>query len=125
MRLGRHRRMFVGWTGVLLFIAVAPAWAQTCGQPRSWRQIYLHAGDPRAEVFACLKDHAWDVRRLKVPLRSAAAGIVAQCEVDVTFFAGPQGSDARFRAEREINGVDAEIVAEATADVVHYRSCLG
>lgn len=108
------------------FLATAPALAQDfggCERPTPWREIYLHPGDPRTEVSVCLKEKAWDVRHLKVPLRSAAAGIVAQCEVDVTFFAGPQGSDARFRVEQDLNAVDADIVSEATAAVTHYRSC--
>lgn len=96
-----------------------------CAQPRSWREIYLHPGNPQAEVAACLTDHAWTVRHLKIPLSSAAGGIVAQCEVDVTFFAGPQGSDARFAAQREVNSADNDIFADATAKVTHYRRCLG
>jgi hypothetical protein len=128
MRSGFQPRAVAVGCALVLALGAQAAPAQDfggCAQPRSWREIYLHPGDPRAEVAACLKDHAWDVRHLKVPLRSAAAGIVAQCEVDVTFFAGPQGSDARFRTQRELDSADSEIVADATAKVTHYRGCLG
>jgi hypothetical protein len=127
MSVGERLRTSAGWALVLALGAQA-APAQDfggCAQPRSWREIFLHPGEPRAEVAACLKDHAWDVRHLKIPMSSAAGGIVAQCEVDVIFFAGPQGSDARFAVQRALESVDRDIEADATAKVTHYRRCLG
>ncbi|HEY1880925.1 MAG TPA: hypothetical protein VGG68_13440 [Caulobacteraceae bacterium] len=114
--------------GACLIVGAPLAAAQDfggCGRPIDWREVYPEPGYPRAEVGACLKDKAWDVRHLKIPLRSAASGIVAQCEVDVVFFEGPQGSDARYRAQRELDAVDNEIVQNAAEAVTHYRGCLG
>lgn len=105
-------------------LVASAASAQGCAQPRPWRDVYSHPGPPRAEVSVCLKHQAWEVRSLNVPLQSAAAGIVAQCEVQAVFFAGPEGSDARFHAQNELDAVDGEIVEEATADVVRYRTCI-
>lgn len=103
-----------------------PANAQEgCAQPRDWRRVYPQPGQPREEVDACLPDKAWTARHLKIPLQSATAGIVAQCEVEVIFFEGPQGSDARFRAQREIDAEDRDILGEAAGLVTHYRACLG
>jgi hypothetical protein len=108
------------------FLVPLPAAAQEgCARPRDWRDVYPQPGQPRAEVDACLPDRAWDARRLKIPLRSATGGIVAQCEVSVIFFEGPQGSDARYQAQREIDAQDRDIVQEAAALVTHYRACLG
>ncbi len=127
MRSRAFHKARAGAAAALCLLAIAPqAIAQNgCAPPRPWSEATARQGQPRAEVSACLKGQAWEIRDLKIPLRSAAAGIVAQCEVRVTFAAGPEGSDARFRVQRALDAVDAEIVAEAAAVVTHYRSCLG
>jgi hypothetical protein len=128
MRIGQRYRLRawrIAWLALwLLPFGSAAAQGGGCAQPRSWRDIYPQPGQPRAEVSACLNNQAWEVRNLKVPFKSAVGSIEAQCEVWVIFFEGPSRSPARFAAQREINGAENEIFAEAAAAVTHFRRCL-
>jgi hypothetical protein len=78
-----------------------------------------------AEVGACLRGLAWETRNLNVPIKSAVAGIVAQCEVRVTFFEGPAGSASRARALEQVDANDREALDQALADVTWSRRCAG
>jgi hypothetical protein len=77
------------------------------------------------EVAACLKAQAWETRNLNVPLKSAVAGIVAQCEVRVIFFEGPAGSPSRARAQQRVDADDRSALDRALADVTWSRRCAG
>ena len=109
----------------LCLLPLGPAAAQTCAPPRPWSEATARHGRPEAEVAACLSAHAWDNRTLDVPVRSAVAGIVAQCEVRVVFFEGPDGSPSRTRAQQRVDANDREAMDQALADVAWSRRCAG
>ncbi len=111
----------------LCLLAFGPAAAQYvgCAPPRPWSEASARHGRPEAEVGACLRAQAWDTRDLSVPVRSAVAGIVAQCEVRVVFFEGPAGSASRTRAQQQVDANDREALDQALADVIWSRRCAG
>ena len=111
----------------LCLLLSGPAAAQSggCAPPRPWTEAGAPHGRPEAEVAACLRDRAWDIRDLHIPIQSAVAGIVAQCEVRVIFFEGPAGSASRARAQQQVDANDREALDEALADVTSSRRCAG
>jgi hypothetical protein len=116
----------MGIAGLALFLLLfAPAAAQNCAPPRPWTGADARHGRPEAEVWACLKAQAWETRNLNVPIRSAVAGIVAQCEVRVVFFEGPAGSASRTRAQQQVDANDHQALDQALADVTWSRRCAG
>ena len=117
------RTSIAGFTLWLLFVGAAAA--QDCTPPRPWSEANARSGRPEAEIAACLKAQAWDTRNLNVPVRSATAGIVAQCEVRFIFAAGPEGSASRFRAQRQVDANDRAALDQALADVTGSRRCAG
>lgn len=80
---------------------------------------------PQSAVEACLKVQAWETRNLNVPTESVVSGIVSQCEVRVTFAAGPAGSDARSRTQQLLDSNDRVALDEALDDVTSARKCAG
>jgi hypothetical protein len=113
----------VGRAGVIAALALISGCQQQvaaqqnpCGQPAAWPEPAAKPGQPERELAACLQQQAYETRNLAVPLQSAAAGIVAQCEIRVDQFeGGPIPSrDA---------GAEQAIMAQATAAVVQYRQC--
>jgi hypothetical protein len=109
----------------LLMSGAAAAQDGGCAPPRPWSEATARHGRPEAEVGACLKAQAWETRDLNVPVRSAAAGVVAQCEVRVIFFEGPAGSASRTRAQQRVDANDRVAVDQALADVAWSRRCAG
>jgi len=129
VRTERRRKLcetWIAWLGLCLTLA-GPAAAQNggCAPPAPWSEANARHGRPEAEVGACLKALAWQTRNLNVPIRSAVAGIVAQCEVRVVFFEGPEGSASRTRALQQVNANDPEALDQALADVTWSRRCAG
>ena len=110
--------------GLLMFGAAA-AQAGGCSPPTPWSEANAHLGRPQAEVEACLKVQAWETRNLNVPIGSAVAGIVAQCEVRVIFSGGPAGSASRAHAQQLIDANDRVALDEALDDVTLARRCAG
>jgi hypothetical protein len=110
---------------MLCTFTVGTAMAESCAQPPPWSEATARHGRPEAEVAICLRDHAWDVRDLKVPVNSAVAGIVAQCEVRVVFFEGPRGSPYQYKMQQRVDDNDRNALAQALADVTWARRCAG
>jgi hypothetical protein len=120
------REMWIAWLALgLILTGPAAAADGGCAPLAAWSEAGAQHGRPEAEVGACLKALAWKTRNLNVPTRSAVAGIVAQCEVRVVFFEGPEGSASRFRALERVNANDREALDEALADVTWARRCVG
>jgi hypothetical protein len=95
---------------------IAPVAQAGCAPPPPWRQV-APRGRPAGEMRACLRDKAYDARNVAVPVQSKAAGITAQCEVEVDHVEGgmPFGGS---------NGQAEQAVAqEANAAVLEYQSC--
>jgi hypothetical protein len=117
------------WTACLalclLRFGAAAAQDGGCAPPRPWSEATARHGQPEVEVAACLKAQAWQTRTLNVPIRSAVAGIVAQCEVRVVYFEGPAGSASRFRALDKVNANDRAALDQAFDDVTRSRKCAG
>jgi hypothetical protein len=109
----------------LLPFGTAAAQSGGCGPPNSWSEATSRHGSPEAEVAACLKSRAWETRNLKVSIGSAAAGIVAQCEVRVVFLEGPAGSASRARAQQRVDANDRQAMDAAAAEVTWSRRCAG
>jgi hypothetical protein len=122
----KARETWAAWLALCL-LPFGPAAAQNgnCAPPSPWSEANARHGQPEAEVGACLKAQAWETRNLNVPIRSAVAGIVAQCEVRVVFFEGPQGSASRARALQQVDANDREALDQALADVTWSRRCAG
>lgn len=118
--------MGIAWLAFRLLLC-GPAAAQNggCAAPTPWSEANARHGRPEAEVGACLRALAWKIRDLNVPVQSAVAGIVAQCEVRVVFFEGPEGSASRMRALQQVNANDREALDQALADVTWSRRCAG
>jgi hypothetical protein len=129
VRTEQRRKPLEKWITVLALwpLMFGPAAAQDggCAPPRPWSEATARHGRPEAEVGTCLMARAWETRNLKVPVQSAVAGIVAQCEVRVVFFEGPAGSASRMRALKQINANDSVALDQALADVTWARRCVG
>ena len=129
MRSQRCHAWRVGWMAWLAICLspFGPAMAQSggCAAPNPWNESTARHGALEAEVAACLKSRAWETRSLNVPASSAAAGIVAQCEVRVVFFEGPAGSASRAQAQRRVDANDRAAMDAAAADVAWSRKCAG
>lgn len=95
---------------------------QACAPPPPWREANAKPGQPALELAACLRDQAYETRTVKVPVESAAYGIVAQCEVRVDHF---EGVIAEPGSDQERQAADREAVRQATAAVEQYRQCAG
>jgi hypothetical protein len=126
MRIEARARMLRGGGLAALASLLAgchPATAQDgaapCAPPPPWREADAKPGQPKAELAACLSDQAYQTRTLPVPVASAAAGIVAQCEIRVDRFEGRVGAAASDA------DADREAVRQATAAVTQYRQCVG
>ncbi len=68
------------------------------------------------------------MRNLSIPVVSAVAGIIAQCEVRVDRFEGSlpaNGADREATAQQARPLFAARRRAEAAADVTLYRLCVG
>jgi hypothetical protein len=108
----------------LLILASAAAKAEGCGPPLPWSEADARSR-PQAAVEACLKVQAWETRNLNVPTESVVSGIVSQCEVRVTFAAGPAGSAARSRTQQLLDSNDRVALDEALEDITWARKCAG
>jgi len=108
----------------LLICGSAAAQAAGCGAPPPWSEADAHTR-PQAAVEACLKGQAWETRNLNIPVDPAVAGIVSQCEVRVTFAAGPAGSAARTHTQQLLDSNDRVALDEALDDVTWARKCAG
>jgi hypothetical protein len=102
---------------VVVTAACHPAAAaqDPCAQPPAWPAPGAKAGQPDADLAACLKAQAWEIRSLNIPTQSAVAGIIAQCEIRVDQLNGGPPADPGAR-EPAANQV-------ATAAVTQYRQC--
>ncbi len=65
-----------------------------------------------------MQRQAYETRTLPIPVDSAAAGIVAQCEIRVDRF---EGGPVPVRE----SAAEAAITQQATAAVVQQRQCVG
>ena len=115
----RMLRDGLGALAACLLAGCHPATADPCAPPPVWLEANVKPGQPQAEVTACLKAQAYEVRSLTVPVESAAAGIVAQCEIRVDRLEGHVGASAPDA------DADRAVTAQATADVTQYRQCAG
>jgi hypothetical protein len=110
------RGTVIGLT-ILLTAACHPATAaqDPCAQPPAWPAPGAKAGQPDADLAACVKAQAWEIRNLNIPAQSAVAGIIAQCEIRVDQLNGgpPADQSAREPAANQV----------ATAAVTQYRQC--
>jgi hypothetical protein len=99
---------------VAALMAIATVARADCTPAPPWRQT-TSRGHPNAEISACLKEKAYDARNVAVPIQSKAAGIIAQCEVDVDRYEGraPFGWDEQWVSQ------------QASAAVVANQSCSG
>jgi hypothetical protein len=129
MRTAKWRQTREIWiaclASYLLLCGAATAQDGGCTPPSPWSEANASLGRPEADVEACLKARAWETRNLEVPIRSAVAGIVAQCEVRVVFSAGPAGSASRTRVQRRVDANDSVALDQALADVTGSRRCGG
>jgi len=123
MKLDRHSRGALTALALCLLAGCHPASAQggasDCGPPPAWSAATAKPGQPQAELTACLKYQAYQIRSLTIPLESAAAGVVAQCEIPIDRLEGHVGAAAPDTA------ADQAAVAQANADVAQYRECAG
>jgi len=110
---------------VLLLLGASVAQAQDCVAPPSWSEADARQSGPEAAVEACLKAQAWQIRNRNIPTESAVGGIVSQCEVRVTFAAGPVGSASRTRVQQLLDANDGVALGEAAGDVTWARRCAG
>ncbi len=92
--------------------------ADPCAAPTPWSESAAKPGQPTAELAACLSDRAYQIRSLNIPVVSATAGIVAQCEIRVDRFEGGPIPDRDAASEQAT-------MQQATADVTQYRQCVG
>jgi hypothetical protein len=117
MIMGALLRGTVTAVATMLMAACHPATAaqDPCAQPPAWPAPGEKAGQPDAQLAACLKAQAWEIRSLNIPAQSAVAGIIAQCEIRVDQLDGgpPADQSAREPAANQI----------ATAAVARYRQC--
>ena len=106
-----------------LLVGCHPATAQDgaadCGPPPPWTEAAAKPGQPQVELAACLKHQAYQIRNLTIPIESATAGIVAQCEVPIDRLEGHAFASAPDAA------ADQAALAQARADVAQYRRCPG
>ena len=116
----------IAWLAVWLLLSGAAA-AQNggCAPPASLSEANAGHGQPVAEVGACLRAQAWEIRNLNIPIKSAVAGIVAQCEVQVVFASGDAGSASRTRAQQLVGVYDRGAQGRALVDVTWSRRCAG
>jgi len=125
MRTARGSAAGAAALALMLLAGCKPATAQggavDCRAPPPWSQ----PGQPEAEMAACLKVKAYEARDVNVPPASKAAGIIAQCEVEIDRaepgmpFGGATGSDDE-RAARELR-----VSQWATAAATAYQACAG
>jgi hypothetical protein len=125
MRTEQGRSLWIGLALCLLVCGPAAAQNSGCAPPAPWSEANARHGRPEVEVAACLGALAWQTRNLQVPIGSAVAGIVAQCEVRVVFFEGPAGSASRTRAQQRIDANDRQAQGQALADLTRSRRCAG
>ena len=103
----------------------AAAQSDRCSPPPPWSKDDVDPRRPLAEVEACLKVQAWETRNLDIPVNSAVAAIVSQCEVRVIFGAGPAGSASRTKAQQLIDANDRVALNHALDEVTWARGCAG
>ena len=97
--------------------------ADNCAAPADWRATYAKPGQPQAELAACLKLQAYKIRKLNIPLSSAASGIIAMCEVDVDRFEGAIVTDNAMAPDAQRQAAEEETMQQATAAVTQYKTC--
>ena len=122
MTIDRHlRRGALAALALCLLAGCHPATAEggapDCGPPPAWSVATAKPGQPQAELTACLKYQAYQIRDLAMPVESAAAGIVAQCEIPIDRLEGHVGAAAPDAA------ADQAAVAQARADFTQYKQC--
>ena len=105
-------------------IGCRPA-ADLCAAPPPWRQVYLKPGQPDAELWGCLNDAAWEARAVSVPLDSKAAGLIAQCEVDVDRFEGNMVFGSATGSDEDRGTVEQRAQQLARAAIAEYQGCAG
>jgi hypothetical protein len=105
--------------------AGAAAAQDRCAAPPVWSAPEARRGRPNQELSACLHSEAYKIRDLKIPLSSAANGIVAICEVEIDRIEGAfVFDDATWPRERRL-AVERDVMGQATAAVTQYRACAG
>jgi hypothetical protein len=106
-------------------VGCRPATADPCAAPPPWRQVYLKPGQPDAELWGCLNDAAWEARAVSAPLDSKAAGLIAECEVDVDRFEGNTVFGSAAGADEDRATAEQRAQQLARAAIAEYQSCGG
>jgi len=91
--------------------------------PPPWAQAFPRPGQPDAELAACLKDKAYQARTVNVPLDSKAAGLIAQCEVEVDRFEGTMTFGGGTGSAEERAAIEQRAQQQARAAVAAYQAC--
>jgi len=97
--------------------------ADSSAAPADWRAAYANPGNPQAELAACLKFQAHKIHRLKIPLSSAASGIITICEVDVDRFEGSVVTDNVMAPDAQRDAAEQDTMQQATAAMTQYKAC--
>ncbi len=97
----------------------------SCAEPAPWNPPGAKPGQPNQEFSACLKDQAYAIRNLDIPLQSAMGGIIAQCQVQVDKFEGSMVLDNAMAPEQDQQAAEQAAETQATAAVTQYRRCVG
>jgi hypothetical protein len=103
----------------------AVAGAGACAPPPTWRQPGAQPGQPEAELASCLTDKAYQARTVNVPLDSKAAGLIAQCEVEVDQFEGSTVLGGGSGSQEQRAAVEQRAQDEARAAIAAYQACGG
>ena len=122
-KVGRWARALTALVALGAAVGCRPATADPCAAPPPWRQVYPKAGQPDAELWGCLNDAAWDARAVNVPLDSKAAGLIAECEVDVDRFEGNMVFGSATGSDEDRAAAEQRAQQLARAAIAEYQAC--
>jgi len=124
-KVGRWARTLVALMALGAAVGCRPATADRCAAPPPWRQVYPKPGQPDAELWGCLNDAAWDARAVNVPLDSKAAGLIAECEVDVDKYEGNMVFGSATGSDEDRATAEQRAQQLARAAIAEYLGCEG
>ena len=122
--MGSWARALVVPVALSAAIGCRPA-VDPCTPPPPWRQVYPKPGQPDAERWGCLNDTAWEPRAVSAPLDSRAAGLIAECEVDVDRFEGNMVFGSAMGSEEDRATAEQRAQQLARAAIAEYQGCGG
>lgn len=123
-KVGRSARMLAAVVAIGAAVGCRQA-ADPCSAPPPWRQVYLKPGQPDAELWGCLNDAAWEARAVNAPLDSKAAGLIAQCQVDVDRFEGNMAFGSATGSPEDLAAAEQRAQQLARAAIAEYQTCAG